>query len=99
LNKNLKSHLAIIGANIIWGLNYVIAKGIMPDFLLPRAIIFLRVSGTVVVLWVLHFSLPSQKVKLPAHRAGLPGKEESCFLLRPLSPPTRRGLRVALPVK
>ena len=38
-------------------------------------------------------------MKLPAHRAGLPGKEAICFLLRPLSPPTRRGLRAALPVK
>jgi phosphate transport system substrate-binding protein len=37
-------------------------------------------------------------LKLPAHRAGLPGKEDACFLLRPLSPPTRRGLRVSLPV-
>gem|GEM_PF-6078265 len=32
------------------------------------------------------------KVKLPAHRAGLPGKEIS-FILCPLTPPTRRGLR------
>ena len=31
-------------------------------------------------------------VKLPAHRAGLPGKEVS-FILCPLTPPTRRGLR------
>ena len=37
-------------------------------------------------------------VKLPVHRAGLPGKEGICFLLRPLTPPTRRGLRDALPV-
>lgn len=63
LNQNLKSHLAIIGANIIWGLNYVIAKGIMPDFLLPRAIIFLRIIGTGVLFWILHFSLPSEKVE------------------------------------
>jgi drug/metabolite transporter (DMT)-like permease len=63
LNQILKSHLAIIGANIIWGLNYVIAKGIMPDFLLPRAIVFLRVSGMFVFLWVLHFSLPFKKVE------------------------------------
>jgi hypothetical protein len=31
-------------------------------------------------------------VKLPAHRAGLPGEEIS-LILRPLTPPTRRGLR------
>jgi drug/metabolite transporter (DMT)-like permease len=63
LNQNLKSHLAIIGANTIYGLNYVIAKGIMPDFLSPRAIVFLRVSGTAMVFWILHFFLPLEKVE------------------------------------
>jgi drug/metabolite transporter (DMT)-like permease len=63
LNQNLKSHLAIIGANIIWGLNYVVAKGIMPDFLLPRAVVFLRISGTVILVWILHFIIPSEKVE------------------------------------
>jgi drug/metabolite transporter (DMT)-like permease len=63
LNQSLKSHLAIIGANTIWGLNYVIAKGIMPDFLLPRAIIFLRIVGTGVLFWTLHFFLPPEKVE------------------------------------
>jgi lipid A 3-O-deacylase len=37
----------------------------------------------------------TQKVKLPAHGAGLPGKEEFCFFVCPLSPPTRQGLRGA----
>ena len=54
--------MAIFTANVIFGLNYVIAKGIMPDFLMPRAIIFLRVSGTLGLFWILHFLLPSQKV-------------------------------------
>ena len=35
----------------------------MPDFLLPRAIIFLRVSGTLILCWILHFSLPSEEVE------------------------------------
>ena len=43
--KLIFAHLAILGANIIYGLNYVIAKDIMPDYLEPRAIIFLRVAG------------------------------------------------------
>jgi drug/metabolite transporter (DMT)-like permease len=63
LKQNLKSHIAIIAANTIFGLNYVIAKGIMPDFLLPRAITFLRVGGTAILFWILHFSLPSAKVE------------------------------------
>jgi len=63
LNKNFKSHLAIIGANIIWGLNYVVAKGIMPDFLLPKVVVFLRISGTLILVWILHFFLPSERVE------------------------------------
>jgi formamidopyrimidine-DNA glycosylase len=41
----------------------------------------------------------SGKVKPTAQRAGLPGKEEACFLLRHYSPPTGRDFRIALPVK
>jgi drug/metabolite transporter (DMT)-like permease len=63
VNQNLKSYLAVIGANTIFGLNYVIAKGIMPDFLSPRAIVFLRASGTLILFWTLHLFLPSEKVE------------------------------------
>ncbi|MCK9398912.1 MAG: DMT family transporter [Bacteroidales bacterium] len=63
MNQNLKSHLALLGANTIYGLNYVIAKGIMPDYLMPKAIIFLRVSVTVFIFGILHFIFPSEKVE------------------------------------
>lgn len=63
MNLNIKSHLALLGTNIIYGLNYVIAKGIMPDYMMPKAIIFLRVSVTVMVFWILHLITPSEKVE------------------------------------
>jgi drug/metabolite transporter (DMT)-like permease len=63
LNNNLKAHLALLGANVIYGLNYVIAKGIMPDYLLPKAIIFIRVTITLIVLGILQLILPSQRVE------------------------------------
>jgi drug/metabolite transporter (DMT)-like permease len=63
MNQQVKSHLALLGTNIIYGLNYVIAKGIMPDYLMPRAIIFLRVSVTVFIFWILHLIIPSEKVE------------------------------------
>ncbi len=56
------SHAAALGANVIYGLNYVIAKGIMPQWLEPRAIIFLRVSGAVVVFWLTDLFFDSQKI-------------------------------------
>jgi drug/metabolite transporter (DMT)-like permease len=62
LKNKLLAHLAIIGANGIYGLNYVIAKGIMPDFMAPRAIIFLRASGTMVLFWAIASLLIKEKV-------------------------------------
>ncbi|MFO7614512.1 MAG: DMT family transporter [Bacteroidales bacterium] len=61
--KNLKANLALLAANTMYGLNYVIAKGIMPDYLMPRAIIFIRVSTTVMVFGILHFIFPKEKVE------------------------------------
>jgi lipid A 3-O-deacylase len=40
----------------------------------------------------------ASKIKLPGHRARLPGREEFCFFVCPVSPPARQGSRVALPV-
>lgn len=61
--KNVKANLALLTANTMYGLNYVIAKGIMPDYLMPRAIIFIRVSVTVMVFGILHFIFPKEKVE------------------------------------
>jgi drug/metabolite transporter (DMT)-like permease len=63
LNQHIKSHLALLGANVIYGLNYVIAKGIMPGYLMPKAIIFFRVCVTVLIFGILHFILPAEKVQ------------------------------------
>ncbi len=56
------AHLAVFGANVIYGLNYVIAKGIMPLWLEPRAIIVLRVTGAVAVFWLAEFFVHKEKV-------------------------------------
>ncbi len=60
--ENLTAHLAVLGANIIFGLNYVIAKGIMPYWLEPRAIIFLRVTGATAAFWLVGIFTKSEKV-------------------------------------
>lgn len=60
--KILLAHLALLGANLIFGVNYVIAKGIMPDFLEPRAIIFLRVIGAAIIFWVVGEFTVKEKV-------------------------------------
>jgi len=56
LSAGFSAHLAVLSANIIYGVNYAVAKGIMPDFMQPKAIIFVRVAGTF-VLFLLLFSI------------------------------------------
>lgn len=44
-HQNLFAHLAIFGANLIYGINYGVAKELMPEFLSPFGFIFCRVIG------------------------------------------------------
>mgnify|MGYP001815875240 FL=1 len=63
MKKLIGAHLAVIGANVIFGNNYVVAKGIMPDYLLPRPIIFLRVAGAAIIFWLVSLFFPREKVE------------------------------------
>lgn len=52
MNKNnYKAHLALLGANVIYGINYIVAKGIMPNKIGPTAFIFLRIFGASLLFW------------------------------------------------
>jgi len=50
-NKILKVHLALLGANIIYGANHMIAKGIMPHKIGASAFIFLRILCAGLLFW------------------------------------------------
>lgn len=61
--NQLKAHIALFSANFIYGLNYVIAKDVMPDFMAPRAIIFLRVLVAMVVFNIIHALFVKEKIE------------------------------------
>lgn len=54
MSSNLKAHIALLGANIIYGLNYSIAKDVMPEYILPFGFIFCRVIGALGLFWLVH---------------------------------------------
>jgi drug/metabolite transporter (DMT)-like permease len=58
-----KAHLALIVANIIYGLNYVISKEIMPYYISPKAIIFARVIGSFLSFALLYSLFIKEKVE------------------------------------
>ena len=53
MSKLLRAHLALLGANIIYGINYTVAKELMPQFLTPFGFIFCRVAGALILFWLL----------------------------------------------
>jgi len=54
--QNIRAHLSMFAATLLFGANYWIAKGLMPDHLLPMQIIFLRVLGTLVISYIIVLS-------------------------------------------
>ncbi len=48
----LKAHLALLGANLIYGAGFSIAKMIMPAYIQPNGFILLRVVGATILFWL-----------------------------------------------
>lgn len=61
MNSNLKPHLALLGANVIYGLNYTIAKDVMPEYISPFGFIFCRVAGALLLFWMI-FAFSYEKI-------------------------------------
>ena len=51
--NNYKAHLALLGANLIYGVNYIIAKGIMPDKIGASAFVFIRLFFGTILFWII----------------------------------------------
>lgn len=45
------AHLALFTVGLIYGVNYVIAKGLMPQTIGPEAFVLIRVSGALILFW------------------------------------------------
>jgi len=71
VKQNPRAHLSMLAATMLFGANYWIAKGLMPDHLLPMQIIFLRVLGTLIISWVIQLSIKELRV-LKIDRADYP---------------------------
>ena len=53
--NNLRAHLSILGANIIYGINYTVAKDVMPDYITPFGFVFCRILGALILFWSVSF--------------------------------------------
>ena len=54
MKKVIFSHMALFSANMIYALNYIFAKDVMPHYLGPSGFILLRVLGACLVFSLIH---------------------------------------------
>lgn len=71
VKQNFRAHISMLAATLLFGANYWIAKGLMPNHLLPMQIIFLRVLGTLIIAWIIQLSIKELRV-LKIERADYP---------------------------
>lgn len=63
MNKTLTAHISLLIANLIYALNFTIAKDVMPNFILPSAFILLRVMGALFLFSFSYFIFFFQKIE------------------------------------
>lgn len=54
MSKVLRVHLSLFLVSLIYGATFTIAKEVMPKYVQPFGLIFIRVAGATVLLWITH---------------------------------------------
>ncbi len=62
MNPRALALLAATAAAAIYGVNHTIAKNLMPSVIEPYGFILLRISGAVVLFWIVGLFYPSEKI-------------------------------------
>ena len=63
MNQRTLALIAVSIGTLIYGVNYTIAKEVMPLFLKPFAFIILRVGGATLIFWILGLFVKHQKIE------------------------------------
>ncbi len=62
MSNRLKAHLALFTANLIYGINYSVAKDVMNGFIGPAGFIVIRASGALLLFWLFALSAKDDKI-------------------------------------
>jgi len=62
MNPRALALLAATAAGAIYGVNHTVAKGLMPDVIQPYGFILLRISGALLLFWLISFFFTSEKI-------------------------------------
>ena len=63
MNSTLKAHISLFIAQVIYAMNYSIAKDLMPDAIKPLGLVMLRIVGALLLFWTFSFFIKSEKIE------------------------------------
>lgn len=62
MNRRVFAFILAFAASTIYGVSFTIAKDVMPLYIQPHGFIVLRVSGAMLLFWLISFSIPREKI-------------------------------------
>lgn len=62
MHKEIKAHIALLFLTMIYGSSFFVAKEIMPQYLSPNFLIFIRVLGATALFWGFRLILVKEKI-------------------------------------
>lgn len=63
MNASIKAHISLFTAQVIYALNYSIAKDLMPHYIKPLGLVMLRITGALLLFWTLSLFSKQEKVE------------------------------------
>ena len=63
MTPTLKAHISLFVAQVIYALNYSIAKDVMPLHVKPLGLVFLRILGACILFWVASLFVKKEAVE------------------------------------
>ncbi|WP_299014494.1 DMT family transporter [uncultured Polaribacter sp.] len=63
MNSRVLAIIAVFIGTFIYGINYTIAKDVMPNFVQPYGFILIRVAGATLIFWILGLFIKSEKIE------------------------------------
>ncbi len=62
VTDTLKAHISLFAAQVIYALNYSIAKDLMPNHIGPLALVLLRITGAGLLFWILSLFIKKESL-------------------------------------
>ncbi|HJN53621.1 MAG TPA: EamA/RhaT family transporter, partial [Flavobacteriaceae bacterium] len=63
MNKRNLAFIAALIATSIFGFHHTIAKELMPDFISPGALLYVRVLGAAILFWAISLFFPNEYIE------------------------------------